>query len=160
MNNLEQTLSIIKPDAVERNLENEIKQMFKEKGFQVIKEKKIQIEKFEAENFYKVHETKPFYNDLCSYLSSGPIVVMVLEKENAVVANRELMGATNPKDAEDGTIRKKYGISIDKNSVHGSDSVENAKIEINFFDKIFIKPARQIILILSILNFLINWFSA
>jgi nucleoside-diphosphate kinase len=133
MSNLEQTLSIIKPDAVERNLENEIKQMFKHKGFLILKEKKIQIEKSEAEKFYKVHETKPFYNDLCTYLSSGPIVVMVLEKDNAVLGNRELMGATNPKDAEEGTIRKKYGISIDKNSVHGSDSVENAKIEIDFF---------------------------
>ena len=135
MSNLEQTLSIIKPDAVERNLENEIKEMFKNNGFSILKEKKIQIEKFEAENFYKVHETKPFYNDLCAYLSSGPIVVMVLEKENAVLGNRELMGATNPKEAEEGTIRKKYGISIDKNSVHGSDSVENAKIEIDFFFK-------------------------
>ena len=135
MNNTEQTLSIIKPDAVERNLDNEIKEMFKNKGFQIIKEKKIQIEKSEAEKFYKVHETKPFYNDLCAYLSSGPIVVMVLEKENSVLANRELMGATNPKDAEEGTIRKKYGISIDKNSVHGSDSPENAKIEIDFFFK-------------------------
>ena len=133
MSNLEQTLSIIKPDAVERNLDNEIKEMFKNKGFNILKEKKIQIEKSEAEKFYKVHETKPFYNDLCSYLSSGPIVVMVLEKENAVLANRDLMGATNPKDAADGTIRKKYGISIDKNSVHGSDSVDNAKIEIDFF---------------------------
>ena len=133
MSNNEQTLSIIKPDAVERNLDNEIKEMFKNKGFQVVKEKKIQIEKSEAEKFYKVHETKPFYNDLCAYLSSGPIVVMVLEKENAVLANRELMGATNPKDAEEGTIRKKYGISIDKNSVHGSDSTENANIEIDFF---------------------------
>ena len=135
MNNLEKTLSIIKPDAVERNLENEIKEMFKSKDFVILKEKKIQIEKSEAEKFYKVHETKPFYNDLCTYLSSGPIVVMVLEKENAVLANRKLMGATNPKDAEDGTIRKKYGISIDKNSVHGSDSLENAKIEIDFFFK-------------------------
>jgi nucleoside-diphosphate kinase len=135
MSNIEQTLSIIKPDAVERNLDNEIKEMFKNKGFYILKEKKIQIEKSEAEKFYKVHETKPFYNDLCAYLSSGPIVVMVLEKENAVLANRELMGATNPKDAEEGTIRKKYGISIDKNSVHGSDSVENAKIEIDFFFK-------------------------
>ena len=135
MNNKEQTLSIIKPDAVERNLDNEIKQMFKDKGFKIIQEKKIQIEKSEAEKFYKVHETKPFYNDLCAYLSSAPIVVMILEKENAVLANRELMGATNPKDAVDGTIRKKYGISIDKNSVHGSDSVENAKIEIDFFFK-------------------------
>ena len=135
MNNLEQTLSIIKPDAVERNLDNQIKEIFKNKGFNILKEKKIQIEKSEAENFYKVHETKPFYNDLCSYLSSGPIVVMVLEKDNAVLGNRELMGATNPEDAEEGTIRKKYGISIDKNSVHGSDSVENAKIEIDFFFK-------------------------
>ncbi|PDH18987.1 MAG: nucleoside-diphosphate kinase [Pelagibacterales bacterium MED-G41] len=135
MSKIEQTLSIIKPDAVERNLDNEIKEMFKNKGFAILKEKKIQIEKTEAEKFYKVHETKPFYNDLCSYLSSGPIVVMILEKENAVSGNRELMGATNPKDAMDGTIRKKYGISIDKNSVHGSDSLENAKIEIDFFFK-------------------------
>ena len=135
MRNVEQTLSIIKPDAVERNLDNEIQQLFKDKGFQIIKEKKIQIEKSEAEEFYKVHQTKPFYNDLCSYLSSGPIVVMVIEKENGILANRELMGATNPKDAQEGTIRKKYGISIDKNSVHGSDSPENAKIEINFFFK-------------------------
>jgi nucleoside-diphosphate kinase len=135
MSNIEQTLSIIKPDAVERNLENEIKEMFKSKGFKILKEKKIQIEKSEAENFYKVHETKPFYSELCSYLSSGPIVVMILEKENAVLKNRELMGATNPKDADEGTIRKKYGISIDKNSVHGSDSIENAKIEIDFFFK-------------------------
>ena len=132
---MEQTLSIIKPDAVERNLENEIKQMFKNKGFQIIKDKKIQIDKSEAESFYKVHETKPFYNDLCAYLSSGPIVVMILERENAVLRNRDLMGATNPRDAEEGTIRKKYGISIDKNSVHGSDSSENAKAEIEFFFK-------------------------
>ena len=135
MSNTEQTLSIIKPDAVERNLDNEIKQMFIKNGFNIFKEKKIQIEKSEAEKFYKVHETKPFYNDLCSYLSSGPIIVMILEKENAVADNRKLMGATNPNDAEEGTIRKKYGISIDKNSVHGSDSVENAKIEIDFFFK-------------------------
>jgi nucleoside-diphosphate kinase len=135
MSNIEQTLSIIKPDAVERNLDNEIKEFFKNKGFSIVKEKKIQIEKPEAEKFYKVHETKPFYNDLCTYLSSGSIVVMVLEKVNAVLANRELMGATNPADAEEGTIRKKFGISIDKNSVHGSDSVENAKIEIDFFFK-------------------------
>ncbi len=135
MSNIEQTLSIIKPDAVERSLENEIKEMFKNKGFKILHEKKIQIEKSEAEKFYKVHETKPFYNDLCTYLSSGPIVVMVLEKDNAVIRNRELMGATNPQNAEDGTIRKKYGISIDKNSVHGSDSVDNAKIEIDFFFK-------------------------
>ena len=135
MSNTEQTLSIIKPDAVERNLDNEIKQMFIKNGFNILKEKKIQIEKSEAEKFYKVHETKPFYNDLCSYLSSGPIVAMILEKKNAIADNRKLMGATNPKDAEDGTIRKKYGISIDKNSVHGSDSVENAKIEIDFFFK-------------------------
>ena len=135
MSNLEQTLSIIKPDAVERSLENEIKEMFKSNGFLILKEKKIQIEKTEAEKFYKVHETKPFYNDLCSYLSSGPIVVMILEKEDAVKANREIMGSTNPKDAAEGTIRKKFGISIDKNSVHGSDSIENAKIEIDFFFK-------------------------
>ena len=135
MSNTEQTLSIIKPDAVERNLDNEIKEIFKNKGFSIIKEKKIQIEKSEAEKFYKVHETKPFYNDLCAYLSSGPIVVMILEKDDAVLGNRALMGATNPNDAEEGTIRKKYGISIDKNSVHGSDSVENAKIEIDFFFK-------------------------
>ena len=132
---MEQTLSIIKPDAVERHLEGEIKQMFKEKGFKIIKEKKIQIEKTEAELFYQVHQTKPFYNDLCAYLSSGPIVVMIIERENAIKENRNLMGATNPKDAEEGTIRKKYGISIDKNSVHGSDSVENAKKEIDFFFK-------------------------
>jgi len=135
MSNTEQTLSIIKPDAVERNLDNEIKQMFIKNGFNIFKEKKIQIEKSEAEKFYKVHETKPFYNDLCSYLSSGPIIAMILEKDNAVAENRKLMGATNPKDAEEGTIRKIYGISIDKNSVHGSDSVENAKIEIDFFFK-------------------------
>ena len=135
MSNIEQTLSIIKPDAVERKLENEIKEMFKNTGFNINKDKKIHITKSEAEQFYKVHETKPFYNDLCAYLSSGPIVVMILEHENAVLRNRDLMGATNPKDAEEGTIRKKYGISIDKNSVHGSDSVENAKIEINFFIK-------------------------
>ena len=135
MSNTEQTLSIIKPDAVERNLDNEIKQMFIKNGFNIFKEKKIQIEKSEAEKFYKVHETKPFYNDLCSYLSSGPIIAMILEKENAVTDNRKLMGATNPNDAEEGTIRKKYGISIDKNSVHGSDSIDNAKIEIDFFFK-------------------------
>ena len=135
MSNTERTLSIIKPDAVERNLENEIKKIFKSNGFSILNEKKIKIEKSEAEKFYKVHETKPFYNDLCEYLSSGPIVVMILEKENAVLGNRELMGATNPQEASDGTIRKQYGISIDKNSVHGSDSVENAKIEIDFFFK-------------------------
>jgi len=135
MSNLEQTLSIIKPDAVERNLENEIKNEFVNKGFKIIKEKKIQLVKSEAEQFYKVHETKSFYNDLCAYLSSGPITVMILEKENAVLGNRELMGATNPKESGEGTIRKKYGISIDKNSVHGSDSVQNAQIEIDFFFK-------------------------
>ena len=135
MSNIEQTLSIIKPDAVERKLENEIKEMFKNTGFKIVKEKKIQITKSEAEQFYKVHETKPFYNDLWAYLSSGPIVVMILEHEHAVLRNRDLMGATNPKDAEEGTIRKKYGVSIDKNSIHGSDSVENAKIEIDFFFK-------------------------
>ena len=135
MSNKEQTFSIIKPDAVERDLDNEIKEIFKNKGFNILKDKKIQIGKSEAEQFYKVHETKPFYNDLCTYLSSGPIVVMILEKENAVLGNRELMGATKPEEAEEGTIRKKYGISIDKNSVHGSDSVDNAKIEIDFFFK-------------------------
>ena len=135
MSNFEQTLSIIKPDAVERNLDGPIKEMFLINGFTIVQEKKIQIEKQEAEKFYKVHEMKPFYNDLCSYLSSGPIVVMILEKENAIIANRELMGLTNPKDAAEGTIRKKFGISIDKNSVHGSDSAENAKIEIDFFFK-------------------------
>ena len=135
MNDIEQTLSIIKPDAVERNLDGQIKEMFKTNGFTIVQEKKIQIEKQEAEKFYRVHETKSFYNDLCSYLSSGPIVVMILEKENAIMANRELMGSTNPKDAAEGTIRKKFGISIDKNSVHGSDSAENAKIEIDFFFK-------------------------
>ena len=135
MSNLEQTLSIIKPDALERNLEKEIKNTFVNKGFKIVKEKKIMLEKSEAEEFYKVHQTKPFYNDLCEYLSSGPIVVMILEKENAIGENRSLMGATNPKEAVDGTIRKKYGISIDKNSVHGSDSSENAEKEINFFFK-------------------------
>ena len=135
MSNIEKTLSIIKPDAVERNLEDEIKKIFIDNGFKISKSKKLKIEKSEAEKFYKVHETKPFYNDLCSYLSSGPIVVMIIEKENAVLDNRELMGATNPKEAKDGTIRKKFGISIDKNSIHGSDSLENAKIEINFFFK-------------------------
>jgi len=133
MSNIERTLSIIKPDAVERKLDNEIKDMFKNSGFTIVKEKKIQLAKSEAEQFYKVHETKQFYNDLCVYLSSGPIVVMILEKHHAVLDNRKLMGSTNPKDAEEETIRKKFGISIDKNSVHGSDSVENGKIEIDFF---------------------------
>ena len=135
MNNVEKTLSIIKPDAVERNLDQQIKSIFVKNGFKIIKEKKIKLEKNEAEQFYKVHQTKPFYNDLCEYLSSGPILVMVLEKKNAVLANRNLMGATDPKKAEEGTIRKSFGISIDKNSVHGSDSAENAKIEIEFFFK-------------------------
>jgi nucleoside-diphosphate kinase len=135
MSSIEQTLSIIKPDAVERNLQDQIKNEFKNNGFEILNEKKIHITKEEAEKFYKVHESKPFYNDLCAYLSSGPIVVMKLQKENAVLENRKLMGATNPKDAEEGTLRKKYGISIDKNSVHGSDSIENAKIEIDFFFK-------------------------
>ena len=133
MSNLEQTLSIIKPDAVERNLENEIKEMFKSNGFKILKEKKIQIEKSEAEKFYKVHETKPFYNDLCAYLSSGPIVVMVLEKDNAVSGNRELMGATNPEDAEEGTIRKDFAESIERNAVHGSDGPDTAAVEIEYF---------------------------
>ena len=135
MSNLEQTLSIIKPDAVERNLQEEIKEEFKKNSFKILKEKKIKLEKNEAEKFYQVHQSKPFYDDLCSYLSSGPIVVMILEKENAILENRKLMGATDPTKAEEGTIRKKYGISIDKNSVHGSDSPENAKIEIDFFFK-------------------------
>ena len=135
MSSIEQTLSIIKPDAVERNLQEEIKIDFKNNGFEIINEKKIHISKEEAEKFYKVHESKPFYNDLCEYLSSGPIIVMKLQKENAVLENRKLMGATNPQDADDGTLRKKYGISIDKNSVHGSDSVENAKLELDFFFK-------------------------
>ena len=135
MSNLEQTLSIIKPDAVERNLIDDIKKIFISKNLKIKESKKIHLTRDEASEFYKVHQSKPFYNDLCSYLSSGPIVVMILEGENAVAANRKIMGATNPKDAEKGTIREKYGISIDKNSVHGSDSVENAKIEIDFFFK-------------------------
>ena len=135
MNESEQTLSIIKPDAVERNLQDEIKNEYNKNGFVISKEKKINISKQEAEQFYKVHETKPFYNDLCEYLSSGPIIVMSLQKKNAVLDNRKLMGTTNPKEAEKGTLREKYGISIDKNSVHGSDSIENAKIEIDFFFK-------------------------
>ena len=135
MSKIEQTLSIIKPDAVERNLENEIKTIFQKNGFMIVKEKKLKLEKSEAEQFYKVHETKPFYNDLCTYLSSGTIVVMILEKENAIKSNRELMGATDPSKAEVGTLRKLFGKSIDKNSVHGSDSSDNAKIEIDFFFK-------------------------
>ena len=132
---MEQTLSIIKPDAVERNLEEKIKIFFKKNNLKILKCKKVKISKEEASEFYKVHQTKPFYNDLCNYLSSGPIVVMILEGENAVSKNRQLMGATDPSKAEEGTLRKMYGISIDKNSVHGSDSVENGKIEIDFFFK-------------------------
>ena len=135
MSNLEKTLSIIKPDAVERNLSEEIKNEFKKNGFNVVKEKKVKLEKSDAEKFYQIHQSKPFYNDLCEYLSSGPIVVMILEKENAILENRKLMGATDPKKADEGTLRKKFGLSIDKNSVHGSDSIENAKIEIDFFFK-------------------------
>jgi len=135
MNNLEQTLSIIKPDAVERNLDSEIKSFFEKNNLKIIKSKKVKISKEEASEFYKVHQTKPFYGELCSYLSSGPIVVMILEGENAVSKNRKLMGATDPTKAEDGTLRKMYGLSIDKNSVHGSDSIENGQIEINFFFK-------------------------
>ncbi len=131
----EQTLSIIKPDAVERNLEDEIKNFFEKNNLNILKSKKVEISKEEASEFYKVHQTKPFYNDLCDYLSSGPIVVMILEGENAILKNRDLMGATDPKKAEKGTLRKMYGLSIDKNSVHGSDSIENAKLEINFFFK-------------------------
>ena len=134
MNN-EQTLSIIKPDAVERNLTDEIKALFIKNNLKIKEDKKIHITKDEASEFYKVHQSKPFYNDLCAYLSSGPIVVMILEGDNAVLSNRKLMGATNPKEAEENTIRKLYGISIDKNSVHGSDSIENAKKEIKFFFK-------------------------
>jgi len=135
MNNIQKTLSIIKPDAVERNLSEEIKKFFIKNNLKIIESKKIHITKEEASEFYKVHQSKSFYSDLCSYLSSGPIVVMILEGENAVLANRKLMGATNPKDADDNTLRKLYGISIDKNSVHGSDSIENAKKEIQFFFK-------------------------
>tara|TARA_B100002051_G_C16642857_1_gene589632 strand:+ start:119 stop:529 length:411 start_codon:yes stop_codon:yes gene_type:complete len=135
MSSLEQTLSIIKPDAVERNLENEIKVFFEKNNLKITKSKKVKITKEEAEEFYKVHQTKPFYNDLCNYLSSGTIVVMILEGVEAIKKNRELMGATNPSEAKEGTLRKMYGVSIDKNSVHGSDSIENAKKEINFFFK-------------------------
>ena len=135
MSNIEQTLSIIKPDAVERNLDQKIKSIFIKEGFKIVKEKKIKLEKDDAEKFYKVHETKPFFKDLCEYLSSGPVVAMILEKEDAISSNRRIMGATDPKNAEDGTIRKQFGISIDKNSVHGSDSIENAKKEISFFFK-------------------------
>ena len=135
MSSIEQTLSIIKPDAVERNLTEDIKKNFLEKNLKITKSKKIQITKDEAAEFYKVHQTKPFYDRLCNYLSSGPIVVLVLESENAIEKYRKLMGATDPKNAEEGTIRKKYGISIDKNSVHGSDSSDNAKKEIDFFFK-------------------------
>ena len=133
MSKVEQTLSLIKPDAVERNLEEEIKQFFVKSGFNIVKQKKVKLEKRDAEIFYKVHETKPFYNELCNYLSSGPIVAMILEKSDAISENRKVMGATDPAKADEGTIRKKYGLSIDKNSVHGSDSVENASKEIDFF---------------------------
>ena len=132
---MEETLSIIKPDAMERNLEDKIKNIFIENNFEIIKEKKVKLEKKDAEEFYKVHETKPFYEDLCNYLSSGPVLVMVLKKENAIADNRKIMGSTNPQDADQGTIRKQFGISIDKNSIHGSDSKENAQKEISFFFK-------------------------
>ena len=135
MNNKEQTLSIIKPDAVERNLEDKIKIFFEKNNLKIIKSKKVKISKEEASEFYQVHQTKPFYNELCNYLSSGPIIVMILEGENAVSKNRELMGSTDPLKADEGTLRKMYGISIDKNSVHGSDSLENGKKEIDFFFK-------------------------
>ena len=135
MSNMEETLSIIKPDAVERNLIEEIKSIFLKNNLKIKNSKKIHISKEEAAEFYKVHQSKPFYNDLCKYLSSGPIVVMILEGNNAIILNRKLMGATNPKEAEENTIRKLYGLSIDKNSVHGSDSTENAKKEIAFFFK-------------------------
>ena len=132
---IEQTLSIIKPDAVERNIDNKIKTFFEKNNLKILKSKKVKISKEEASEFYKIHRTRPFYNDLCNYLSSGPIVVMILEGENAISKNRQLMGATDPSKAEDGTLRKMYGLSIDKNSVHGSDSAENGQIEINFFFK-------------------------
>ena len=132
---IEQTLSIIKPDAVERNIDNKIKTFFEKNNLKIVKSKKVKISKEEASEFYKIHQTKPFYNDLCNYLSSGPIVVMILEGENAVSKTRQLMGATDPTKADEGTLRKMYGLSIDKNSVHGSDSVENGKIEIDFFFK-------------------------
>ena len=132
---MEETLSIIKPDAMERKLEDKIKNIFIKNDFEIIREKKVKLEKKDAELFYKIHETKPFYNDLCNYLSSGPVLVMVLKKDNAIVENRKIMGATNPKEADPGTIRKEFGISIDKNSIHGSDSKENAEKEIRFFFK-------------------------
>ena len=132
---IEQTLSIIKPDAVERDLVSKIKNFFEKNNLKIIKSKKVKISKEEASEFYKVHQTKSFYNELCNYLSSGPIVVMILEGENAISKNRQLMGSTDPKKAEEGTLRKMYGLSIDKNSIHGSDSIENAKIEIDFFFK-------------------------
>ena len=132
---MEETLSIIKPDAMERKLENKIKNIFIKNNFEIIREKKVKLEKKDAELFYQVHETKPFYNDLCNYLSSGPVLVMVLKKDNAILENRKIMGATNPKEADPGTIRKEFGISIDKNSIHGSDSKENAEKEIRFFFK-------------------------
>ena len=135
MSNIEQTLSIIKPDAVERNLTEEIKKLFEKNNLKVKDSKKLHISREEAAEFYKVHQSKAFYNDLCNYLSSGPIIAMILEGENAILENRRIMGATNPKDAEENTIRKLYGISIDKNSVHGSDSIDNAKKEIDFFFK-------------------------
>ena len=135
MSSAEETLSIIKPDAVERKLEDKIKNIFINNNFEIVREKKVKLEKKDAEQFYKVHETKPFYNDLCEYLSSGPVLVMILRKENAVTDNRKIMGSTNPNEAAPGTIRKEFGISIDKNSVHGSDSKENAEIEIKFFFK-------------------------
>jgi nucleoside-diphosphate kinase len=129
----EQTLSLIKPDAVERNLIGKIIQIFEDNGLVVEKLKKIHVDLDFAKKFYSVHSERPFFNDLCSYISSGPLVAMVLKGENAVQKNRDLMGATNPKEAKSGTIRNLYAISIDKNSVHGSDSVENAKIEIDLF---------------------------
>ena len=135
MSSAEETLSIIKPDAVERKLEDKIKSIFINNNFEIVREKKVKLEKKDAEQFYKVHETKPFYNDLCEYLSSGPVLVMILRKENAIAENRKIMGSTNPIEAAPGTIRKEFGISIDKNSVHGSDSKENAEIEIKFFFK-------------------------
>ena len=160
MSSLEQTLSIIKPDAVERNLDSEIKIFFEKNNLKIIKSKKVKISKEEASEFYKIHQTKPFYSDLCNYLSSGPIIVMILEGENAVSKNRQLMGATDPTKADEGTLRKMYGLSIDKNSVHGSDSKENAEKEINFFFKNRLSKVSRRFPLLSLLFFcfIINKF--
>ena len=130
---IEQTLSIIKPDATKRNLTGKINSKLEDSGLKIIAQKRILLSKTQAEDFYKVHQERPFYNDLVRFMISGPVVVQVLEGENAVSKNREVMGATNPAEAENGTIRKEFAVSIEANSVHGSDSLENAKIEISFF---------------------------